>query len=136
MLSSWNYDFVFKNLIKNYRQFCRSKICDKELHQMSPMSPNVTWFSRQMLCLRQCKPHLSHICFSANIYWLKYFVPFERFLISSDEFIRIQSNFDFSNFKSWIRMSNLVEFKLFDQIRLNSTSNLTNFRLVLDNIRL
>ena len=38
------------------------------------------------------------------------------------------SNFDFSNFKSSIRMSNLVEFDLFDQNRGNSTSNLTNFR--------
>jgi hypothetical protein len=40
---------------------------------------------------------------------------------------RIHSNFDFSNFKSQIRKSNLIEFDLNDQIRLNLTSNFVEF---------
>ena len=42
-----------------------------------------------------------------------------QFNVSSDEFVRIHLNFDFSNFKVQIRLSNLVEFDFHDQIRLS-----------------
>ena len=43
---------------------------------------------------------------------------------------RIHSNFDISNFIFQIRMSNLIEFDLFNQIRLNSNSNLIEFNQI------
>ncbi len=50
-------------------------------------------------------------------------------LLSSDEFIRIYSNFEISNFEKRIRMSNLIEFDFLKQIRLNSTSHLAKIGL-------
>ena len=47
--------------------------------------------------------------------------------LSLDEFVRIHSNFEISNFKHQIRMSNLVEIDLCTQIRLNLTSDLVEF---------
>ncbi len=40
----------------------------------------------------------------------------EGFQVSSDGFVRIHSNFDFSNFETQIRKSNYVAFDLYDQI--------------------
>ena len=61
--------------------------------------------------------------------------------LSSDEFIRIRSNFDFSNLTCWIRNLNLVEFDQFKQIRPNSTNfdcqilGIELFELKFDQIR-
>ncbi len=54
--------------------------------------------------------------------------------ISSDEYIRIYSNFEISNFEisnfeKRIRMSNLIEFNFLKLIRLNSTSHLAKIGL-------
>ncbi len=69
----------------------------------------------------------------STLLWYLFFVYLSvSHLVISDEFIQIHSNFDFSNFKLQIRMSNSVEFDLFDQIRWNLTSQLVKF----DQIRL
>jgi hypothetical protein len=42
------------------------------------------------------------------------------FTLSSDEFIRIWSKFDFSNFETRIRNSNFAKFRIIDQIRVSN----------------
>ncbi len=61
-------------------------------------------------------------------------ITFDWLILSSDEFVRIHLNFDFLNFKSKFRMSNLAKFEFCNQIRQNSTTNLTSNLSKFDNL--